>query len=203
MKKASKKRGGMLSRASIKGGVFMQMLNIEQQLDRPYTCNKNRRGVLKMSIISDILMDHPSFEYLRDIKAKYTIDNEIINSYTDEECLAVFFNATLESLYENKRLKECTFLQNCISSATDVLKYITMQQKIDPTVLINYLKYIILHYEMNTPFSVRGRHHLDKFKTTDHTYNLTGKNVFGLNRSIDKVLEEIINLELKNHNLTL
>lgn len=174
-----------------------------RNLNKLFTSNKSRLAILKLCIIGDLLLDLDEFSHIADIEIAYTEDLDKIASFTDEECFAVFLQSTMGFLYTKEELSDTNFLQDTALAITDVLKYTTMQQKMDPSVLINYIWYLIMEYQMNTQYSVRSRKYIDRFPKSNHTYNLIGKSVNGLNRTIDKALHTIIQFELKKYNLTL
>ena len=174
-----------------------------RNLNRLYTSNKSRLAILKLCIIGDLLLDIDEYSHIADIEIKYTEDLDLIAKFTDEECFAVFLQSTMGFLFTKEELSDTNFLQDSSAAIVDVLKYTTMQQKIDPTVLINYIWYLIMEYQMNTQYSIRSRNYIDRIAKSNHTYNLIGKSVNGLNRTIDKSLNTIIDLELKKYKLTL
>lgn len=182
---------------------LMRIENNNKKYLSPYTNKKNRMAVVKLCIIGDILLDLPQYNYINDIETKYTDDLEVIKGYSDVECFAVFLKVTMEFLFVNPELRNTTFLSDCINSSIKVLKYLTLQQKMDDSVLLNFIRYLTLENNMDTQFSKRGRKYIDSIPKTNHTYNLTGKDINVFNRTLDRALKDIIELELKYHSLTL
>ena len=166
-----------------------------------YSNPKIKLALIKLCIMSDILLDTPQYVHLAEIKATYTTNEEIIATYTNEECFAIFLKTTIEFLFQDTKLKDSNFLLDCTNATTDVIKYVTLQQKIDPAVILNYIRYLSLETYMCESISKRARQYIDSLKLSNHTYNITGKNIFGMNRTLDKVLAEIIKLERQNYNL--
>lgn len=177
--------------------------SLRKAIGNIYVNNKAKIYVLNICIIGDILLDTPEFDFIKDINLQYTEDKEKIADFTDLECFSLAIQATQSFLAMNEEIRSTTFLQDCVLSTEEVLKFLTYQQKMDTSVLLNYLNHLFLNVWDKTEYSRRGRLYIESLKKSDHTYKLIGKNINGLNRTIDRALKDIVDLELKKHKLTL
>lgn len=163
--------------------------------------NKDKLQIVKLTIVSDLILDH---DYYSDHEIKpYTNITSQLAEYTTEEVFLMYMSTMLETVYEAGVMQEKTYITDCSESFKNVIKYVSLQQKVDIEVLLNYCKFLLLQEKKPLILTKKSINYISNFKKSNHIYNLTGKSENSINFTLDKSLKNIIDLELTKHEINL